>query len=156
MSILPYMQDRRDTIEEFEEMDFGNLIAELIDGLMIIAQAYSSDQHDLVTAILGYHLRLALDALRNEEYRPMSISGVRIRGSDHGLPNDNALGADLAVRCLNVDGTRSPSATVKVLSNANSANEMVSSYLPSVSECRSRLVSVYPSRRVEYPFSSGQ
>ena len=54
----------------------------------------------------------------------MFTSGVRIRGSDHGLPNDNALGPDLAVRCLNEDGSWSPSVIVEVLSQSNSANEM--------------------------------
>jgi hypothetical protein len=46
MSILPYMQDRRYTIEEFEEMDFGNLIAELIDGLMITGVSSPVDFED--------------------------------------------------------------------------------------------------------------
>jgi Uma2 family endonuclease len=121
---LPHWQDRRYTIEEFEEMDFSDLTAELIDGLIVIAQAYPSDQHGLITANLGYHLRPALDASRNEECRPMATSGVYIRGSDHGLPNDNALGPALTVCYLNEDGTWSPSVIVEVLSNANSANEM--------------------------------
>jgi hypothetical protein len=36
MSTLPHLQDGRDTIEEFEEMDFGDLTAELIDGLIVM------------------------------------------------------------------------------------------------------------------------
>ena len=124
MKVLSRLQERRHTIEEFKEMDFGDVTAELIDGLIVIAQAFPSDQHGLITKNLGYHLRLALDASGNRECRPMSTSGVRIRGSDHGLPNDNDLGPDLAVRCLNEDGSWSPSAIVEVLSLSNSANEM--------------------------------
>ncbi|MGF7211800.1 hypothetical protein GGE65_006422 [Skermanella aerolata] len=92
MSTLAHLQDRPYTIEEFEKMDFGDLTAELIDGLIVIAQAYPFDQHGLITADLGYHLRLALDASRNEECRPMSTSGVCIRGSEHGLPTTTPLG----------------------------------------------------------------
>lgn len=124
MNTLPHLQDRRYTIEEFEEMDFGDRAAELIDGLVVIAQAYPSDQHGLITANLGHHLRLALDASRNVECRPMSASGVYIRGSDHGLPNDSAFKPDLTVRCLNEDGTWSPSVIVEVLSKSDPANLM--------------------------------
>jgi Uma2 family endonuclease len=125
MSGLPQSKEYRYTIEEFEEMDFGDLAAELIDGLVVVAEAFPSDQHGLITANLAYHLRLALDASGNQQCRPMSTSGVRIRGSDHGLPNDNALRPDLAVRCLNEDGTWSPSVIVEVLSKSNAANDMV-------------------------------
>lgn len=124
MSTLPHLQDHRYTIEEFEKMDFGDLTAELIDGQIVVAQAYPSDQHGLITANLGYHLRLALDASRIDECRPMSTSGVYIRGSEHGLSNDNALGPDLTVRCLNEDSTWSPSVIVEVLSRSDAANQM--------------------------------
>jgi Uma2 family endonuclease len=124
MSTLPHLQDHRYTIEKFEKMDFGDLAAELIDGLVVIAQAYPSDQHGLITANLGYHLRLAFNASRTEEWRPMSTSGVYIRGSEHGLPNDNALGPDLTVRCLNEDGIWSPSVIVEVLSKSDPVSGM--------------------------------
>ena len=54
----------------------------------------------------------------------MSTSGVTIRGKDHGLPNDNDLGPDLAVRCRNNDGTWAPSLIVEVLSKSNGADQM--------------------------------
>jgi hypothetical protein len=81
MSGLPQLQDHRYTIEEFEEMDFGDLAAELIDGLIVVAEAFPSDQHGLITADLAFHLRLALDASGNQECGSMSTSGVRIRVS---------------------------------------------------------------------------
>jgi Uma2 family endonuclease len=124
MSALPQLREHRYTIEEFEEMNFGDLAAELIDGLVVVAKALPSDQHGLITANLAFHLRLALEPLQDQECLPMFTSGVCIRGSDHGLPNDNALGPDLAVRCLNEDGTWSPSVIVEVLSNVDPANEM--------------------------------
>jgi hypothetical protein len=54
----------------------------------------------------------------------MATSGVYIRGFDHGLPNDNALGPDLTVRCLNNDGIWSPSVIVEVLSRSDPTNQM--------------------------------
>ena len=75
MSGLPQSKEYRYTIEEFEEMDFGDLAAELIDGLVVVAEAFPSDQHGLITANLAYHLRLALDASGNQQCRPMSTSG---------------------------------------------------------------------------------
>ena len=129
MSTLPHLQDRRYTIEEFEKMDFGDRAAELIDGLIVIAKAYPSDQHGFITANLGYHLRLALDASRTEECRPMSTSGLYIRGFDHDLPNDSAFGPGLTVRCLNKDGTWSPSVIVEVLSKSDPANLMAAKLL---------------------------
>lgn len=124
MSALSDLQNRRYTIEEFRELDFGEQHVELINGLIVLDHAFPSDQHALITENLGYHLRLALDASGNHQCRPMSTSGVTIRGRDHGLPNDNDLGPDLAVRCRNKDGTWTPSLIVEVLSKSNSADEM--------------------------------
>ena len=41
MSALPQLREHRYTIEEFEEMNFGDLAAELIDGLVVVAEASS-------------------------------------------------------------------------------------------------------------------
>jgi MFS superfamily sulfate permease-like transporter len=42
MSALPQLREHRYTIEEFEEMNFGDLAAELIDGLVVVAKALPS------------------------------------------------------------------------------------------------------------------
>jgi Uma2 family endonuclease len=54
----------------------------------------------------------------------MAISALRVRGMDHGLPNDNDLGPDLTVRCCDDIGTRDPSLVVEVLSSSGTANDM--------------------------------
>ena len=43
MKVLSRLQERRHTIGGFKEMDFGDVTAELIDGLIVIAQAFPSD-----------------------------------------------------------------------------------------------------------------
>jgi Uma2 family endonuclease len=101
MSALAQTHDRRYTIEEFEAMDFGDLSAELIDGLVTVAHAFPTDEHGIIIENLGHHLRLALDASNHQHCRPVATSALRIRGLEHGL-----------------------SLIVEVLSPSNTANEM--------------------------------
>ena len=124
MSALAENHEHRYTLEEFVAMDFGDQPAELIDGLIILSHAFPTDEHGIIIENLGHHLRLALDASGHHHCRPTATSALNIRGLDHGLPNDNALGPDLTVRCRGDDGVRHPSLIVEVLSPSNTANEM--------------------------------
>ena len=55
-------------------MNFGDLAAELIDGLVVVAKALPSDQHGLITANLAFHLRLALEALQDQKVNVIKIA----------------------------------------------------------------------------------
>jgi Uma2 family endonuclease len=124
MSALHELPERRYTIEEFEAMDFGDRIVELIDGLIVFSHAFPNDIHGLITENLSFQLRLALEACGDTSCRPIATSALRIKGHDHGLPNDNDLGPDLTVKCRDNAGQWLPSLIVEVLSKSNTAEEI--------------------------------
>ncbi len=117
-------RDRPLSLEEFDALDFGDRPAELIDGRVVVAQAFPSLEHGLVIENLSYRLRLALDAAGHDNCRPVATSAFRIRGLPHGLRNDSALGPDLTIHCRDDAGEWRPTLVVEVLSPSNSANEM--------------------------------
>jgi Uma2 family endonuclease len=114
----------RYSLEEFAVMDLGGLPAELIDGRIVVAQAFPTEEHGIIVENLAHHLRLALDAIGETRCRPAATSALRIKGLEHGLPNDHDLGPDLTVRCRGETGERQPTLILEVLSPSNSANDM--------------------------------
>ena len=105
------------TLEEFDAMDFGDRRAELIDGEVVVAQAFPTARHGQVTLSLGAALLQAIRAAE-ADCRVETGTGIDIR-----LETDFRLGPDVMVRCG--DGEGLPVLVVEVLSPSNSASEML-------------------------------
>lgn len=108
------------TLEEFDEMHFGDRKAELIDGVIVVAQAFPTSRHGDVMGGVLVALELALRAKRLP-CRAQSGTGVRIR-----LGRDFHLGPDVLVHCGGSrDKPGEPVLVVEVLSPSNSTGEMM-------------------------------
>lgn len=108
------------TLEEFQAMSFGDRKAELIDGVITVAQAFPTSRHGEIAAAVGANL---FNAIRNGRL-PCRVevgTGLPIR-----LDRDYHLGPDVMVRC---GGSReipgAPVLVVEVLSLSNGAAEMM-------------------------------
>lgn len=105
------------TLEEFDAMDFGDRRVELIDGEVVVAQAFPSGRHGQVAASMVVALFQAIRAAE-ADCRVETGTGIDIR-----LDTDFRLGPDVMVRCG--DGEGLPVLVVEVLSPSNSASEML-------------------------------
>ena len=108
------------TLDEFQAMRFGDRKAELIDGVIVVAQAFPTSRHG---DIAGGILVALANALRKGKLpcRAQTGAGIPIR-----LDRDYNLGPDVLVHC---GGTREnpglPVLVAEVLSPSNSATEMM-------------------------------
>lgn len=108
------------SLEEFQAMDFGRRKAELIDGLVTVAQAFSSSRHADIT--VGVVVAFA-NAIRSQRLpcRVQTGAGLPIR-----LDRDFYLGPDVMVHCGgSPDRTGLPTLVVEVLSPSNGATELM-------------------------------
>lgn len=107
------------TIEEFAEMRFGDRRAELVDGVVIVAQSFPTSRHGAIAAGLAVALTGAIRAGR-QPCRAEVGTGLPIR-----LDRDWLLGPDVTVRC---GGDRQrpgePVLVAEVLSPSNRPPEM--------------------------------
>lgn len=108
------------TLEEFQDMRFGDRKAELIDGVIVVAQAFPTSRHG---DIAGGILVVLANAIRRAKLpcRAQTGTGLPIR-----LDRDYNLGPDLLIHC---GGTREkpglPVLVVEVLSPSNSTAELL-------------------------------
>lgn len=108
------------SLEEFQAMRFGDRKAELIDGVIVVAQAFPTSRHG---DIAGGILVALANAIRRGGMpcRAQTGTGLPIR-----LDRDYSLGPDVLVHC---GGTReipgTPVLVVEVLSPSNSATELM-------------------------------
>ena len=105
------------TLEEFDAMDFGDRRVELIDGEIVVAQAFPTPRHGQVAMSIGAALLQAVRAAESD-CRVETGTGIDVR-----LDTDFRLGPDVMVRCGDGDGE--PVLVVEVLSPSNSASEML-------------------------------
>lgn len=108
------------TLDEFQAMRFGDRKAELIDGVIVVAQAFPTSRHGQIAAGLTVAFASAIRAGKLP-CRTETGTGVEIR-----LDRDYNLGPDVLVRCggdRNAPGA--PVLVVEVLSPSNSATEMM-------------------------------
>lgn len=108
------------SLEEFQAMRFGDRKAELIDGVIVVAQAFPTSRHGQIASAIGAHL---FNAIRSGRLpcRSETGTGVEIR-----LERDYNLGPDVLIRCgsdRNAPGK--PVLVVEVLSPSNSATELM-------------------------------
>lgn len=108
------------TLEEFQAMDFGDRRAELIDGVVVVAQAFPTSRHGQVIARLTIALGNSID---RAGLRCMVETGT---GLDIRLESDFSLGPDLMVRCgADAETPGEPVLVAEVLSPSNTAAEMM-------------------------------
>ncbi|MBP2228260.1 Uma2 family endonuclease [Azospirillum agricola] len=108
------------TLEEFQTMSFGDRKAELIDGLVVLAQAFPTSRHGDITGGVLVALAGALRA-GQRPCRAQTGTGLPIR-----LDRDYYLGPDVMVHCGGSrDAPGAPILVVEVLSPSNSASEMM-------------------------------
>ncbi|HEY0834112.1 MAG TPA: Uma2 family endonuclease [Azospirillum sp.] len=108
------------TLEEFQAMDFGDRRAELIGGVVVVAQAFPASRHGQVIARLGARLMDAIDASGTNCAVEVG-TGIDIR-----METDFSLGPDLMVRCGgDAETPGEPVLVAEVLSPSNSAAEMM-------------------------------
>lgn len=105
------------TLEDFRAMEFGGRTAELIGGLVVVAQAFPSSRHGRVTAGLTVALAAAIEEA-GADCAVESGTGLDIR-----LESDFSLGPDLMVRCGGDPGE--PVLVAEILSPSNTASEML-------------------------------
>ena len=105
------------TLEEFRAMDFGDRSAELIGGVVVVAQAFPSSRHGRITAGLTVALAQAIDRA-DADCAVESGTGLDVR-----LESDFSLGPDLMVRCGGEPGE--PVLVAEILSPSNTASEML-------------------------------
>ncbi|HYH22035.1 MAG TPA: Uma2 family endonuclease [Azospirillum sp.] len=108
------------TLEEFQAMDFGDRRAELIGGVVVVAQAFPTSRHGRVSARLAARLMDAIDR---------AALGCEVEvgtGLDIRLETDFSLGPDLMVRCGgDAETPGEPVLVAEVLSPSNTAAEMM-------------------------------
>lgn len=108
------------TLDEFQAMRFGDRKAELVDGVIVVAQAFPSSRHG---DIAGGILVAFANAIRRGRLpcRAQTGTGLPIR-----LDRDYSLGPDVLVHC---GGTREtpgkPVLVVEVLSPSNGTTELL-------------------------------
>ena len=108
------------TLEEFQTMNFGDRKAELIDGVIVVAQAFPTSRHGAIAASIGAHFFNTIRA-KKLPCRTEVGTGVPIR-----LERDYNLGPEVLVRCGERRDTDTPPVlVVEVLSPSNSATEMM-------------------------------
>lgn len=108
------------SLEEFQAMDFGSRKAELIDGIVTVAQAFPTSRHADITA--GVVVAFA-NAIRSRRLpcRVQTGAGLPIR-----LDRDFHLGPDVLVHCGGAPNRPGlPTLVVEVLSPSNSATELM-------------------------------
>jgi Uma2 family endonuclease len=108
------------SLEEFQAMHFGDRRAELIDGVIVVAQAFPTARHADITGGVLVALANAIRA-RRLPCRAQTGAGLPVR-----LDRDFVLGPDVLVHC---GGTRErpgdPLVAVEVLSPSNRATELM-------------------------------
>jgi Uma2 family endonuclease len=108
------------TLDEFQAMRFGDRKAELIDGVIVVAQAFPSSRHGQIAAAMTAHFFGAIRAGKLP-CRTETGTGVEIR-----LERDYNLGPDVLVRCgTDRSAPGQPVLVVEVLSPSNSATELM-------------------------------
>jgi Uma2 family endonuclease len=114
------------TLEEFDAMDFGDLRAELVDGLVVLNQSFPSTRHAQLAFRAGLALERRLEGKPGSPCRADIGSGLDIPASPGGLRRDSKLGPDLALRCRDGgSGPRLPVLVLEVLSPSDGAAEMM-------------------------------
>ena len=108
------------SLEEFQAMHFGDRRAELIDGVIVVAQEFPTARHGAIAAALGANLYNAIRGGR----LPCRVevgTGIEIRQD-----RDWNLGPDVTVRC---GGTcrepGQPTLVAEILSPSNRATELM-------------------------------
>jgi Uma2 family endonuclease len=119
----PARRPERMSLEEFDAADFGvgDLKVELIDGFVVIAQAFPTFKHGRMTGNLVRALGAALDRSNDPECHIETGTGIDVR-----LRHDFRLGPDVLVRCGGgFDQPGDPVVVIEVLSPSNTAPQML-------------------------------
>jgi len=108
------------TLEQFQAMHFGDRKAKLIDGVIVVAQAFPTSRHGQIANAMGAHFFNVIRAGKLP-CRTETGPGIGIR-----LERDYNLGPDVLVRCGSHRTTPGePVLVVEVLSPSNSATELM-------------------------------
>lgn len=111
------------SLEEFQAADFGvgDRPVELIDGFVVIAQAFPSFQHGRIANNLGRALSEAIERAGHEDCVAETGTGIDVR-----LDHDFSIGPDVLVRCEGgFEEAGVPVLVVEILSPSNSAADML-------------------------------
>lgn len=107
------------TVEEFEAMSFGDRKAELIDGIVVVAQAFPTSRHADIAGGIVTALNTALRAA-GRPCRAQTGAGITVRQE-----RDYRLGPDALVHCGG-DRTQAgvPVLVVEILSPSNRPSDL--------------------------------